>query len=115
MTRRLPDRFAAVVFRVALEEDLVDVLRAFFGDLEQPVLARRTVIGNRRLVQMANIVELVAVNHEGVGRVTHHVLGATHSGGVRGIKVAVFFLGPGDDPGQLIKLGFQARVLPQLE
>ena len=82
MTRRLPDRFAAVVFRVALEEDLVDVLRAFLGDLEQLVLARRAIIGNGRLVQMTDIVELVTVNHEGVRRVSHHAFGTPHASGV---------------------------------
>ncbi len=110
----LPDGFALIVLGVSLEEDPVDVEGVFLRHLEQLVLAGGLIIGDGGLVEVAHIVELVAVHDEGVGRVSHHVLVRAHSGGVRRVEIAVRFLGGCDDVDDAIELGFEFGVILQL-
>ena len=56
MAGSLADRFAVVVPRIANEEDVVDMLGTFLGDIEQLFLSSRLVLGDRRLIQMPDVI-----------------------------------------------------------
>ena len=82
MSRGLTDGLAPIVFGVSLEKHPVDVLGILLRNLEQLVLAGSQVVGDGGLVEVAHVVEFVAVYDEGVGLVPHHVFGRAHARGV---------------------------------
>ena len=111
MARRLPNGFAAIVFRVALEEDLIDVSRVFLRHLQQLVLAGRLIIRDGCLIHVAHVVELMTVYHELVRLVAHHVFLCAHAGGVRRIQIPVGLLRRGNDVYDRVKLRLKLGVI----
>ena len=58
----------------AFEEDAIHVSGILLRDFKQGVLAGGLVVGDRRLVEVSHVVKFVAMDDEGIGAVTHHVL-----------------------------------------
>ena len=114
MSRRLLDGFAAVVFQVALKEDLVDVNRVFLRHLQQLVFAGRLIIRDGCLIHVAHIVQLVTMHYELVRLVAHHVFLCPHAGGVRRIQIPVGLLRRGDDVHDRVKLLLELGIIAQL-
>ena len=56
MPRGLLDRLALVVVRVPLKNDPVDMLRAFLRNIQQFRFAGGLIVGDRRLVEVPNVV-----------------------------------------------------------
>ena len=114
MARGLPNGFTAVVFRVALEEYLVDVSRVFLRHLQQLILAGRLIIRDGRLVHVAHVVQLVTMHYELVRLVAHHVFLCPHAGGMRRIQIPVGLLRRGDDVYDRVKLRLELGIIAQL-
>ena len=114
MARRLPNGFAAVIFRVALEEDLIDVSCVFLRHLQQLVFAGRLIIRDGCLIHVAHIVQLVTMHYELVRLVAHHVFLCPHAGGMRRIQIPVGLLRRGDDVYDRVKLRLELGIIAQL-
>ena len=85
--------------------------RIFLRHLQQLILAGGLIVRNRRLVHVTHVVQFVTVHHELVRLVAHHVFLRAHAGGVRGIQIAIWLLGRGNDIHNAVKLCFQFRVV----
>ena len=110
VTRRLSNGFPVVVSGITFEKHLVNVLSTFFGDIQESVFSRRSVIRDSSFVEMANIVEFMAMDNEAVGSVSHHVLRFTNSGRVRRVKVPIFMLSSLNQFGKFVQRCFKFRV-----
>ncbi len=114
MAGGLTYRLASVVFGVALEKYLVDVLGILFRNLEQLVLAGSQVVGDGGLVEVAHVVELMTVYDKSIRFVAHHVFVRTYLGRVRGVEVSIRLLGGFDHLHDPVELSFQLGVVLQL-
>ena len=109
MPRRLHDRAAVVVVRVAFEEDLVEMPGALLGNLQPFVFARGLVVGDGALVHVAQVVEFMAVDDPGV-RPLAHLLRPSDSADMRYIQVAIVLLGLGDHVDDFVQLLFEGGI-----
>ena len=114
MAGGLTDGLASVVFGIAHEKHLVDVLGILFRNLEQLVLAGSQVVGDGGLVEVAHVVELVTVYDKSIRFVAHHVFVRTYLGRVRGVEVSIRLLGGFDHLHDPVELSFQLGVVLQL-
>ena len=64
---------------------------------------------------MPDVIQLVAMDNERVGRVAHHVLRRADTCRVGRIQVAVCLLSTGNDVGEFVELCFQFRITSQLK
>ncbi len=109
MSRRLIHRTAVVVVRIAFEEDLVEMPGALLGDLQPFVFARGPVVGDGALVHVAHVVQFVAVDDPGVGRLAH-LLRPGDSADVRDVQIAIVLLGLGDHVDDFVQLLFEGGI-----
>lgn len=105
----LVDGFALVVIGVTEEEGAVDVLGAFYGDLEEFGFTGGLGVGDGGFVEVADVVEFVGVDDVAIGAWAHFVF-VDGAGDMGDVEVAVVLLGGGDDIDDGVHLFFDVGV-----
>ena len=99
MSRRLHNRFAVVIGRIAFEKDPIDVSGVFNGYIQESSFARGLIISCRSLVKVPNVVKFMAIYDLRIGLVAYPEWIETTTG-VAYEEVPVFLLSPADDINQ---------------
>ena len=99
MSRRLHDRFAVVIGRIAFEKDPIDVSGVFNGYIQESSFARGLIISCRSLVKVPNVLKFMAIYDLRIGLVAYPEWIETTTG-VAYEEVPVFLLSPADDINQ---------------
>ena len=109
VTRRLHHGLTIVVVGVALKEDFVDMGSTLFGYLQQFGFASGLCVGNRRFIEVADVVQFVAVQHETV-RARPHVAFHNRASDMGNVQITIRRLGASDDMDDSIHHGFDIIV-----